>query len=346
MPATLWRHGGASGLSLVFQLRQDARFYGASASFEPFSNKDKTLIVQYQAKYDKDIECGGGYIKLGPKMEDPKKFGDPTVYNIMFGPDKCGYNKRTHLIFSYGGKNHLKKTDLPYKQDKEGISNLYRLVLKPDGTVKVLIDKEEVYSGELEKDWDLLPPKEINDPDDKKPSDWVDEKMMVDPEDKKPDDWVEEAEIDDPDATKPDDWDTEEDGEWEAPKKPNPAYKGEWTPKKIENPAYKGVWAPKKIPNPEYKENDSLYAYDEFAFVGFDLWQVKAGSFFDNLIITDDEAEADKFADKWSALHEVELEKQKIATSTTSTTTAKGGDDDEIDTDDDDDDKDKDDDEI
>ena len=44
---------------------QDARFYGASASFTPFSNKGKTLIVQYQAKYDKDVECGGGYIKLG-----------------------------------------------------------------------------------------------------------------------------------------------------------------------------------------------------------------------------------------------------------------------------------------
>eukprot|EP00971_Amphidinium_carterae_P178738 3545518-Amphidinium_carterae.1 len=31
--------------------------------------------------------------------------------------DKCGYNKRTHLIFSYKGKNVLKKADLPYKQD-------------------------------------------------------------------------------------------------------------------------------------------------------------------------------------------------------------------------------------
>ena len=34
------------------------------------------------------------------------------------------------------------------------------------------------------------PPKEIDDPDDKKPEDWVDE-----------------AKIDDPEATKPDDWD-------------------------------------------------------------------------------------------------------------------------------------------
>ncbi|CAD7941937.1 unnamed protein product [Amoebophrya sp. A120] len=320
---------------------QDARFYGASASFEPFSNKGKTLIVQYQAKYDKDIECGGGYIKLGPKMEDATKFGDPTVYNIMFGPDKCGYNKRTHLIFSYKGKNVLKTSDLPYKQDKDGVTNLYRLVVKPDNTVKVLVDKQEIYSGELEKDWDLLPAKEINDPEDKKPADWVDEEFMDDPEDKKPEDWVEEAEIEDPDAKKPEDWDAEEDGEWEAPKKANPDYKGEWKPKRIKNPEYKGVWAPKKIANPEYEANDSLYAYDEFAFVGFDLWQVKAGSFFDNLIITDDEAEADKFAEKWEALNKVELEKKKESETTTTTPAPAEDDDGDIDADDD-----KDDDEI
>merc|ERR1712060_432291 len=142
----------------------DARFYGASATFDEFTNEGKDLIVQYQVKYDKDIECGGGYLKLGHKLEDPKKFGDPTEYNIMFGPDKCGYTKRTHLIFNYNGKNVLKKTDLPYKQDKDGVSNLYRLLLKPNNTVKVFVDTEEVYSGEMEKDWELLEPQEIDDP--------------------------------------------------------------------------------------------------------------------------------------------------------------------------------------
>lgn len=287
---------------------EDARFYAASAAFEPFTNEDKTLIVQYQVKYDKDIECGGGYLKLGPKMEDQTKFGDPTVYNIMFGPDKCGYTKRTHLIFSTdeGKKNVLKKSDLPYKQDKEKISNLYRLVLKPDSTVEVFIDKESVYSGKLEEDWELLEPKEIDDPDDKKPDDWVDEEMMDDPEDKKPDDWVEEKEIVDPEAKKPEDWDDEEDGEWEAPKKANPDYKGEWSAKRIKNPAYKGIWAPKKIENPKYVANPKLYSYKEFGFVGFDLWQVKAKTLFDNLIITDSEAEADEFAEKWVTLNKAE----------------------------------------
>ena len=71
------------------------------------------------------------------------------------------------------------------------------------------------------------------------------------------------------------DWDDEEDGEWEAPKKKNPAYKGAWSAKRIKNPKYSGVWVQKKIPNPEYEKPEALYAYDEFAFVGFDLWQVK-----------------------------------------------------------------------
>ena len=35
--------------------------------------------------------------------------------------------------------------------------------------------------------------------------------------------------------------DEEDDGEWEPPTIPNPAYKGEWKPKLIDNPAYKGV---------------------------------------------------------------------------------------------------------
>merc|ERR1712054_500717 len=107
------------------------------------------------SKDEKDVECGGGYLKIGPKMEDLTKFGDPTVYNIMFGPDKCGYTKRTHLIFNYKGKNVLKKSDLDYKQEGEGTSHLYRMVLKPDNTVKVEIDQNEICSGSMKDDWEL-----------------------------------------------------------------------------------------------------------------------------------------------------------------------------------------------
>merc|ERR1712100_499178 len=149
--------------------------------------------------------------------------GDPTIYNIMFGPDKCGYTKRTHLIFQYKGKNVLKKSDLDYKQEGEGTSHLYRLILKPDNTARVEIDGEKIYEGSIKEDWEVLKPKKIDDPDDKKP----------------------------------DDWDDEEDGEWEPPMKDNPEFKGEWSVKRVSNPAYKGFWEAKKIDNPEYEDDDA-----------------------------------------------------------------------------------------
>merc|ERR1712134_60021 len=293
------------------QTVEDSKFFGIAAGFDSFSNKGKDLIIQYQAKYEKDVECGGGYLKIGPKLGDLTTFGDPTPYNIMFGPDKCGYNKRTHLIFNYDGKNVLKKSDLAYKQEDDGTSHLYTLIVKPDNTVRVEIDQEKIYEGSLKEDWEVLKPKKISDPEDKKPDDWADDSMIDDPEDKKPDDWVEEKRIVDADAKKPDDWDDEEDGEWEVPMKDNPDYKGDWNAKRISNPAYKGFWEQKKIANPEYEDDDALYKFGDFGFLGFDLWQVKGGTIFDNIILTDDVAEADALAAKWKELSGVEKQKKE-----------------------------------
>merc|ERR1719476_535907 len=157
--------------------------------------------------------------------------------------------------------------------------------------------------------------------------------MMDDPEDKKPDDWTDEKRIVDSDAKKPDDWDDEEDGEWEAPMKDNPAYKGDWNVKRISNPAYKGVWEAKKIANPEYVDDDKVYKYDDFGFVGLDLWQVKGGTIFDNFIITDDKAEADNFAKIWKELSEHEKAEKKKEDDSKAADTKKAEDDDDDDDD-------------
>merc|ERR1712071_214661 len=61
----------------------------------------------------------------------------------------------------------------------------------------------------------------------------------------------------------------------------------------------------------EYEDDDSVYRYSDFGFIGFDLWQVKGGSIFDNIIITDDAAEADTFARKWKSLSDVEKSKEE-----------------------------------
>lgn len=174
---------------------------------------------------------------------------------------------------------------------------------------KLYIDQELKESGSLEEDWSFLPSKEIDDPEDRKPADWVDEAEIADPEDKKPEDWDSEPEqIPDPDAKKPEDWDDAEDGEWETPMIPNPKYKGEWRAKRIPNPAYKGVWSPKKIPNPKYVADDKLYMIPKpLENVGIDIWQVKSGSIFDNIIIGDNLEEVNAIVDKtWKATKDAE----------------------------------------
>jgi len=273
------------------QTSQDARFYGYSAKLDKhFDNEGKTLVFSFSVTHEQNIDCGGGYLKLMPTV-DGESFNGDSKYYIMFGPDICGYTKKIHFIINYDGKNVLWKKEPRAESDEK--THFYTLVLNSDNTYEVLVDNEKKESGKLEDDWELLKAKVIDDPSDKKPSDWVDEAEIVDPEDKKPEDWDHEpATIQDPEATKPDDWDEEEDGTWEAPTIPNPKHKGEWKAKRIANPAYKGVWKPKQIPNPEYKDDDKLYHFSDIAHVGLDLWQVKSGSIFDNVLVSDDAADA------------------------------------------------------
>lgn len=49
-----------------------------------------------------------------------------------------------------------------------------------------------------------------------------------------------------------------------------------------------GVWVHPEIDNPEYTPNDKLYSRKEICAIGFDLWQVKSGTIFNNVLITDD----------------------------------------------------------
>ncbi|XP_062570857.1 calreticulin-like [Saccostrea cucullata] len=276
------------------QTSQDAKFYGISSKLEkPFSNEGKPLVIQFTVKHEQNIDCGGGYIKLYPKDLDQKNLHGDSPYFIMFGPDICGPGtKKVHVIFNYKGKNLLCKKEIRCKDDV--FTHLYTLVVNPDNSYVVKIDNEKVESGQLEEDWDFLPPKKIKDPEAKKPDDWDEREKIDDPDDKKPEDWDKPEHIPDPDAKKPDDWDDEMDGEWEPPQIDNPDYKGEWKPKQIDNPDYKGKWVHPEIDNPEYTPDSNLYKYDDIGAVGFDLWQVKSGTIFDNILVTDDEKHAEE----------------------------------------------------
>jgi len=300
MKVTAGKFYGDEEAGKGLQTSQDAKFYAISAKMKEFSNADKTLVVQFSVKHEQDIDCGGGYLKLG--AYEPEKFQGDSKYNIMFGPDICGSStKKTHVIFNYKEKNLDKKKEV--RAESDTLSHLYTLIVKPDNTYEVQIDMNKVDSGSLTDGWDFLEPKQIRDPEEKKPADWVDEAEIDDPEDKKPEGHDDiPAKIADPKAKKPDDWDDESDGAWEAPQIDNPEYKGAWKAKRIKNPAYKGVWEAKLIDNPKYVADDSLYKYDSFSTVGIDIWQVKAGTIFDNILVTDDVDYAKAHGEKtWKA---------------------------------------------
>jgi len=290
------------------QTSQDAKFYGLSTEFKPISNQDKPLVVQFTVKHEQNIDCGGGYVKLFDCSLDQAGMHGDSPYHIMFGPDICGPGtKKVHVIFTYKGKNHLIKKDIRCKDDV--FTHLYTLIVNTDGTYEVLIDNESAQKGSLTDDWDFLPPKKIKDPEVSKPADWVDTAKIDDPEDTKPEDWEKPEHIADPDATKPEDWDDEMDGEWEPPMIDNPEYKGEWKARQIDNPDYKGAWVHPEIDNPEYNEEEAktIGKFDEVCKLGFDLWQVKAGTIFDNLMITDDPEAAKKAGEElWAVTKDAE----------------------------------------
>lgn len=263
-------------------------YYAISAPFsEPLDPKGKTLIVQFEVRFQDGIECGGAYAKIfGDENYVPDEVTNETKYVIMFGPDKCGSTNKVHFIFRHKNpkngefeEKHLTDTPL-IKTDK--LSHLYTLIVRPDNTFEIQIDGDHVKDGNLLTHFSpaVRPPKKIDDPTDVKPDDWVDDEMMKDPEAKKPDDWDEtqpeyipdpnkleapegwlENEpkyVADPSAVKPDDWDDDIHGEWEPPTVPNPKCEeapgcGEYEPPVIKNPLYKGKWKAPLVKNPAYK---------------------------------------------------------------------------------------------
>lgn len=325
--------------------------HAAISSFlkKPFTFDSKPLVVQYEVTMQDGQECGGSYIKLlsaGKNTEDLKKFNDKTPYTIMFGPDKCGNDIKLHFIFRHVNpingsieEKHCRKPKERLEEPfKDKLPHLYQLVVKPDNTFQIRVDRRVINEGSLLNDFTpaVNPPREIDDPADKKPEEWDEREKIPDPDAEKPEDWDEDAPpqipdpsaakpegwlddepemVPDPNAQKPDDWDTEIDGEWEAPLVDNPIcekavgcgqwkaplvqnekYKGKWRAPLIDNPNYQGKWSAKKIPNPDFFEDLNPFRMTPIAAVGIELWSMSSDILFDNLIITDDVEVADEFA--------------------------------------------------
>merc|ERR1712188_139077 len=72
---------------------------------------------------------------------------------------------------------------------------------------------------------------------------------------------------------------------------------------------YKGIWEAPMIKNPDYVDGsgDELYRYTDLKYVAFELWQVKSGTIFDNILVCDDKEYAIEFAKTtWGAMKDVE----------------------------------------
>ncbi|KAI0718917.1 Calreticulin family-domain-containing protein [Cerioporus squamosus] len=268
--------------------KSKAAHHAISAPFShPVEFAEQPLVVQYEVKYQKGGNCGGGYLKLLENgfQTAGKEFDDKTPWTIMFGPDLTCPGTKIHFIFRHknpvSGEFEEKHLKLPPKPNFGKATNLYTLHLFPNNTYDVLFNGDSYNLGNLLEDFTppVNPEKEIDDPEDKKPEDWVDTKRIPDPEAVKPDDWDEDAPyeipdedavkpegwlddepeyIPDPDAEKPEEWDDEEDGEYIAPTIRNPKCDeapgcGEWKRPYKANPNYKGKWFAPMIDNPEYK---------------------------------------------------------------------------------------------
>nr|WMP39824.1 calreticulin-3 [Physalis pubescens] len=289
------------------QTSTDAKHFAISAKIPEFSNKNRTLVVQYSIKLEQDIECGGGYIKLLSGYVNQKKFWGDTPYSMMFGPDICGtQTKKLHVILSYQGQNYPIKKDLQCETDK--LTHFYTFILRPDASYSIWIKGRKRDSGSMYTDWDIFPPRKIKDVNAKKPADWDDREYIEDPNEVKPEGYESiPKEIPNPKAKKPDHWDDEEDRFiWRPPKIPNPAYKGPWKRKKVKNPNYKGKWKTPWIDNPEFEDDPDLYVLKPIKYVGIEVWQVKAGSLFDNILICDDPDYAKKVIEEVFANREPE----------------------------------------
>jgi len=287
--------------------KDQARFFALSAPLDSeFNNVGKDLVLSYTVRHEQNLQCGGAYIKLLKKGYEPKKFqggASETEYAVMFGPDLCGTStRRTQVIFNYNGKKDGKLNNLQCKDqgkiETDRLSHRYTLIVRPDNTFETQIDGVKDISGSLFEKFDFLLPKTIKDPEASKPSDWVDDAEIADPSDTKPEGYDSiPRTIPDASKKKPEDWDDEEDGAWEAPMIANPDFK-EWIQKKIPNPAYKGVWVHPEVPNPAFVDDKTVYnvCEDGCTGVGFELWQVQAGSIFDDIYVGDSVEEAEAFA--------------------------------------------------
>ncbi|KAI5949896.1 hypothetical protein KGF54_005374 [Candida jiufengensis] len=273
--------GFKKDLGLVMKSR--ASHYSISYKLpHSIDNKNKNLVIQYEVKLQKGLDCGGAYIKLLDESTNYHFLNSETPYQIMFGPDKCGSENKIHFIIRKllpNGEYEEKILQNPPMARYNDLSNLYTLIIKPNQDFEIRINGEVAKAGNFNGNVNLFspsinPPKEIIDENDKQPKHWDDREYIPDPNAKPPKDYEklhQYPQIPDPSAIKPENWDEEEPRyipdplaikplnakeDWKPPLIVNPKCEtgcGPWQPPLIANANYKGPWFPPDIKNPNYK---------------------------------------------------------------------------------------------
>lgn len=180
------------------------KHYSISTAFqEPLKFGDKPFVLQYEVKLQEGLECGGAYMKLFRAPSEgymgkfrPERVDDRTPFSVMFGPDRCGDTDKVSIHYAHhwtrmqvrfiiqhlnprSGKVEEKHLQQPPMIRSTKLSTLYTLIVHPDGKFNVLINRENVRSGNLLEDFNppLNSPAEIDDPTDVKPENWVDDAL-------------------------------------------------------------------------------------------------------------------------------------------------------------------------
>ena len=270
---------------------EDNKFYAISTRFDSINMSavaasGKPFVLQLLVKNEQNWRCAGSYLKLFSSSLVQESLRDTDQYSMMFGPDVCEPDRKTHLIFRYNDENRPMRENL--RPDVDPLSHLYTLILRANQTYEVKFDLTTVRVGSLYEDFNFLPPERIKDPAASKPGDWVDDRMLLVGREK-PEWWDDiPKRIPEPDAAKPLDWNDDSDGVWQAPMMDNPDYKGAWRPERVPNPDYIGKWEHPMIDNPDFRNDTNIGRYDDIGVLAFELWQVRAGTIFDKILITDD----------------------------------------------------------
>ena len=138
-----------------------ASHYGIATLFDkPIDLTEKDLVIQYEVRYQKGLECGGAYIKLlrDGALSSAEDLTSTTPYVVMFGPDYCGTTDRVQLIIP-----HYNPVSKEWSEKRliggprivrDELTHLYTLIIRRDDSVEILIDQVNKFSGNLNADFD------------------------------------------------------------------------------------------------------------------------------------------------------------------------------------------------